>query len=386
MQFSLACNWDKQFVAELRQYQVKDVFGKLPLDIIGGGRPAFLLPQIDRPAVEDYIREVHAHDLEFTYLLNAPCAGGREFTSEGHRELLAFMGWLSEIGVDRITVGTPFLLQFIKRHFPHIQVAASVYCHVDSIRKARILEDMGVDLITLSQSLTRNSPVLKALRKAVKCELQIYVNNTCLHECPFQYYHANTVGHSTEIHGSQRGFFIDYCYSLCTLKRLSDPVEFIRGDWVRPEDLHYYEQIGYTLFKLADRKKSSAWLRRVVSAYSRREYCGNLVDLVPFGFADEPGSEQVAGELLNRPDLVKRDYLKSCAGKRFPLYIDNKALDGFLEEIMGQHCELVGCRSCTICQRWAERSVRTTEESNQEALAAFDSKVDNLIDGTLWPS
>jgi hypothetical protein len=43
--------------------------------VVGGARPGFVLPQVDRNHVERYIKACHERGLEFSYLLNAPCLG-----------------------------------------------------------------------------------------------------------------------------------------------------------------------------------------------------------------------------------------------------------------------------------------------------------------------
>jgi len=47
-----------------------------------------------------------------------------------------------------------------------------------------------------------------------------------------------------------------------------------------PEDLHYYEKLGYETFKIVERNTPTQILLERVKAYSERRYDGNLLDLV----------------------------------------------------------------------------------------------------------
>jgi len=78
---------------------------------------------------------------------------------------------------------------------------------------------------------------------------------------------------------------IDYCFMRCSRLRLTDPSQFIKSAWIRPEDLAVYEAMGYTNFKLLERGIPSAELLRRVKAYSERRFDGNLAELLlSYGF------------------------------------------------------------------------------------------------------
>ena len=46
MNLRVSTNWDNNLIDELSVTDTEEVYGKLPADVIGGVRPAFLLPQI----------------------------------------------------------------------------------------------------------------------------------------------------------------------------------------------------------------------------------------------------------------------------------------------------------------------------------------------------
>ena len=75
MKLRVGANWDIAFLDAVKGTSVDALFGKLPFDIVGGARPGFVLPQVNRNVIEKYIQACHERGLEFSYLLNAPCLG-----------------------------------------------------------------------------------------------------------------------------------------------------------------------------------------------------------------------------------------------------------------------------------------------------------------------
>jgi hypothetical protein len=164
------------------------------------------------------------------------------------------------MGVRRVTVSTPFLLELVKRRFPEFKVRVGIYAQVDTPRRARFWEELGADAIVLeSFSINRNFRRLAAIRQAVRCDLQLIANHVCLMNCPMQTYHQNGFAHASDDTGT---LFIDYCFLRCSRLRLTDPSQFIKSAWIRPEDLAVYEAMGYTT--------SSFWN----GGFRRRNCCG----------------------------------------------------------------------------------------------------------------
>ena len=114
IKFHVATNWDLALIDKLVQYPVSGVYGVSDHTIVGGGRPSFLLQQISEGDIADYIRKVHDKDMEFSYLLNAPCMNNMEYDPHYHKEILKYLQWISDIGADSVTVTIPFLIQLIK--------------------------------------------------------------------------------------------------------------------------------------------------------------------------------------------------------------------------------------------------------------------------------
>ncbi len=234
MRLTMSTNWDERLYRELAGLPITTYYGKLKEDVVGGGRPSYLLPQVSREEVARQVDLIHQAGAEFNYVLNSACLGNREYQELYQRRLFELLGWLVDIGTDMVSVAVPYLIELIKRRFPALKVSASIFCHIDNLHMARFYEKLGVDEITIIQSLSRQPAILRKYRKALKVDLQVIVNNACLFGCPFRRYHSNINSHSSQCGYEFQNVKIDYPVLNCSSVRLSNPVEIIRSPWVRP--------------------------------------------------------------------------------------------------------------------------------------------------------
>ena len=91
-----------------------ELFGKLSADATGGGRASYQIVNIGRRRVAEHVRAARAAGIRFNYLLNGACLDNREFTRQGQKEIRSLLDWLSEIGVEAVTLSSPFLLRIVK--------------------------------------------------------------------------------------------------------------------------------------------------------------------------------------------------------------------------------------------------------------------------------
>ena len=405
MRLSVAANFDPRLPEALGGYPVHELFGKLPRDFVGGGRASYMLSPVSRRSLANHVAQAHRRGIQFNYLLNAACLNNLEWTGRGQREIERLLAWLARIGVDSITVSLPHLLELIKRRYPQFRVKVGVFAGVDGVQKAKWWEDLGADGITLaSLVVNRNFPLLAAIRRSVACDLQLLVNTNCLQACPLASAHMVALSHASQAGPAAGGFLIDYCFLKCTQMRLREPVNYIRSDWIRPEDLHHYQALSYDRFKIAERDIPTPLMAARVKAYAGRRYEGNLLDLVqPYGFRDVKDSGRYyrhgLGWLLRfffRPMLanparilpLKRlaDLLSMTRpAQGDPLvHIDNRALDGFMERFRERGCREEDCGECRWCHGFAAKSVRMDEGKRARALAACEDVFRALHGGSMW--
>ena len=113
--FSLAANYDPELVPSLAAYPIDEVYGKFPTDGVSGGRPRYLATPLSEEDLRRYIALLSRHGIAFNYLLNGSCFGNREWTRPWQKKVTALLTKLGELGVQRVTVSTPFLLELVKQ-------------------------------------------------------------------------------------------------------------------------------------------------------------------------------------------------------------------------------------------------------------------------------
>lgn len=404
MKFSVATNFQPDLLPALEGYPVAELFGKLPADSVGGGRASFMLAPLGRAQFRAHVQEAAGRGIGFNYLINPACLDNREYTRQGQAGLERLLDFVEECGVTSVTISLPFLLPIIKSRHPRLKVRVGVYARVDCVAKARFWEDLGADCITLeSIAVNRDLAMLQAIRQAVRLELQLIANSNCLIFCPLSGQHMVNLSHASQKGHASRGFLIDYCALRCSAEKLAEPSHYLRSEFIRPEDLATYTDLGFHSFKILERGAPTAVLARRVQAYAEGRFEGNLLDLIqPYGY--KGSAKSGTGTLLNlwrfarfffRPGTVKHSgllRLKQLAERRGmlagmdwdPVYIDNGALDGFLAGMKGINCREMDCSTCGYCAGWTQKAVRVDEKYRDEMLQLYREAFNDMHSGALW--
>jgi len=404
MKLSVATNFKPDFLDAIKGYPVTELFGKLPSDSIGGGRASFMLPSLTARQLRDHVRSAAERGIGFNYLINPACMDNREYTRQGQADLERLLAMVEECGATAVTVSLPFLISIIKKRHPGLKVRVGVYARVDSVAKAKFWEESGADCITLeSISVNRDFAMLKAIRNAVKLELQLIANSNCQIFCPLSGQHMVNLSHASQKGHASRGFMIDYCALRCSAEKLIDPSNYLRSEFIRPEDVGTYMEMGFTSFKILERGAPTAVMAKRVRAYSEGRFEGNLLELIqPYGYRDNsgggvggPGNLWTFLKYFFRPGSVKTSELlklKKLAEKRGllsamewdPVYIDNKELCGFLDGMKEIDCRTSDCSACGYCAAWTEKAVKMDTNFQAEMLKLYSDAFGSLYSGALW--
>lgn len=348
----------------IRKFPIEEVYGKVTEDFIGGGRPSFILPAIGRKGVEKFVKELHKNGIKFNYLLNSTCLDNQEVTSRGYKRIRRDLDWISKLEADSVTVSISYLAKIVKECYPQFKLKVSAFAGVRSLRQAQYWEALGADVITLEpQTMNREFGIIKNITSNIKAKIQVIVNQGCLYFCPNVLYHANLFSHSSQINHYSKGFLIDHCVLECKMLKLKEKVNFIRADWIRPEDINEYEAAGVKNFKIIQRNWTTARLEKTIGAYVKREYDGNLADIIEFLCSEDvflslskkiKYSFHSFGANLSGALKFYRD-IKSL--KRV-VHIDNALLKNFIDIFKNESCQLKNCDTCRYCHLIADRVVK----------------------------
>ncbi len=399
---SVATNFDDGLLDAISVYPVTEVFGKLSCDPVGGGRASFALPPLSRKRFELHVQTARSKGIGFNYLLNPACMNNLEYTRQGQRKIETLLEYIEGAGVSAVTISLPFLLPIIKKRHPRLKVRVGVYARVDSIVKARFWEEGGADCITLeSLSVNRDFELLAALRRKLNIELQLIVNANCQLFCPLSGQHMVNLSHASQTGHPTRGFMIDWCVLKCSYDKLKDPMQYLRSEFIRPEDLGLYLDMGYDSFKVLERGAPTPVLMRRIKAYSEGRYDGNLLDLIqPFGYKEKSDASLSRGpfnkwkymfrpqtvrlsKLMKLKDLtIRRGMLAPLEGD--PVHIDNGKLAGFIPGFKDRNCRSTDCGTCGWCASYARKAVTIDEAYRAELLKLYEDAFGDMYSGEMW--
>lgn len=386
MKLSVGTNFDDRLPLLLKDTSVEVFYGKLSSDLVGGGRPTFALPSIDRTRVEEHVKLIHDSGFKFNYLLNATCLDNLETTKEFHYRLRELLEWIGTLQPEYVTVSLPMLVDMVRSSLPGVKISLSTFANVNSLRQALYFEERGVSEITLPESRNRDFSFLESLRKHTKCDYQLIATNDCLLDCPMRQNHANFQSHASQCSHVTDGFALDYYMLRCTERKLQHPEELLKSQWIRPEDMHIYEDLGYHKFKLTERMKTTEKIAATARSYSERKYHGNLLSLLNSRMAEEdfemPNFSKNMKEEFAPPEKMRQVYSLLFS---FKANIDNDSLEGFLEGFRSKKCDRVHCDECGYCSEWASRTVEVANLENN-TLQEFDHLFGALASGTFFES
>jgi len=342
--------------------------------LISSGRPSSQIRPVPERLVRDYIKKVHDKKWSFDFNLNSPCLSNKEVTQAGFKEIMKYLEWVSDLGTDAVTITNTNLIGIVKKHFPKLRVNLSTFQKVAEVLPARRFEDLGVDLIMLSEHINRDFKTLAAIRQAVKCELALIPNTGCVYGCPNVHSHANSVAHSGAKGGGD--FLIDPFTLSCFCQRMESPEELVKIRWIRPEDVSLYEEVGIDMLKIIERYSTTEVLAQRVKAYAERHFDGNLIgmlgQMVDLKTSTGRAKEMAIKRMLTRPSLTSLKAGK--AARKFGgvfktslpdlFHLDNKKIPtGFAKSFVNRDCKTSDCRTCGYCREVAHLAVQVKDEA-----------------------
>ncbi len=232
-----------------------------------------------------------------------------------------------------------FALSAGKNRIIHeLEAVPGINCMIDSFEKAlsffEFIETTGFLLpkkIILDRSLNRDLSLLEKTGSRIKehflnikqnqaekepIKIELLANEGCIHHCPYKLSHDSQISFSNVCH--EKGMSLIYNQTTgCRHYFFSRPERFFKSPFIRPEDVNQYRFLADTI-KLCGRTLGSRFLTRVIKAYARQAYDGNLL------------------ELMDAVNWLSDHY-----------HIDNKALDpGFFKMIT--QCTK-DCKTCKLC-------------------------------------
>lgn len=315
--------------------KILETFGQLAPDTaFGSCRSPAGLPAVDIPVLKKYIAHCHEKGIEFNYVINATCMSNSELTKSGGEKIKDFLKVLEEMGADWVTISLPPLMEIAKHTVPNLKIKASTVCQINSPLKAKFYDELGIKRIVLDEDIYRNFNILQNIRKAYTGDLEIITNSFCVNDCPFKMFHYNSFSHS-HTNRDEGSYYTSRCHSIHI-----GAENYMKLNWIRPEDIHYYSNIGINFFKLQGRTNVySGQPAKAVGHYIEEKYDGDLISLLELFSTEKP---------------------LTIAGCK----IDNRSLDGFFEPFVKKpgFCTKL-CNECGYCKAFADKSIASSDRA-----------------------
>lgn len=364
--FSVPYNWDSKFLDRVKPFQEKglvaQLYGRASSSTLSAGRALCEVRDKTRDEAKEHLEEIKRRGIPFNYLYNGTIFLQNEFTGEFKKGVEEEVEWLSNTGVERLTVANPYLIKLIKEINPKMEIHLSVLTHPDSVEKIGFFVEMGVNAVCLDWSILRDFEMIKKIRRAFPDLLiVILVNDACLKGCPYMQYHDNLM--SIASLPERKEGYPHYCTYSCMDSYANDPTMFLQATFVVPQDLGlYYDLLSpNVIFKLTDRNRSTDWIMNAFGAYASVDgYAGNVLDVITL--FSSVGLTPLKTRL--RPEDIKDlkqlqevwDSVRASLGSA--VYIDGSKIGGLVEHFMKkkESCRESRCGECGKCRDFAEKT------------------------------
>jgi len=309
-------------------HKVTEIYGQVTDGYIkNSGRMLSMLKTISINSFGDYLTECHKRGIKFNYTINASCMSNME----DEENTISFIRDLYNMGVDSFTVSIPRLIEIIRGKCHDVEIKASAICAINNVNKARAMFNLGVNRIVLDPNITRCFNVIKRITNEFPDSCEIILNSMCVKNCIFTMFHYNYDAHCIgDITNSNR-----YYFNKCSHQKALDCANYLRLNWIRPEDMHYYTDSGLNKFKLQGRNVHNGDLiLKAIKHYIENNFDGNLIDLLT---------------VFTPYNIVQP-------------YIDNKKLDGFVNRFyLRPDCCNDDCRNCGYCDSYISKCADSAE-------------------------
>lgn len=300
---SIPCHWNEEVIKQIlnkndlkKDIFIKEVYGTISNGPIGHGRSPNKVPNISISHALRIIKYIKSCNVDFSYLLNTPSVSLKR---SNMKLLEEYLDWIvNDFRADAITITSHNLMKFVRKRYPDIRINISTIAGILKSKDIEIFLDINPSKIIVHHDANRNFHDLEKIVKKSNennIKVEVMLTESCLRNCPKRKSHYEYTG---------KGKFDRQFHLFCNTRKIMTPLEILKANFIRPEDIYIYEEIGINYFKITGRSKSTFWLPEVVNAYVSRRYEGNTLRLLGID-----------------PDMNAEKWI----------FLNNSALNGFLE-------------------------------------------------------
>ncbi|AKA61900.1 peptidase [Proteus phage vB_PmiM_Pm5461] len=340
---------------------INEVYGSTRDMAFAAARPDFRLPDVKNEQLETYVQRCNDLGICFNYTLNTINPGSKRELQEWKKKAIQdYVQYLWSIGVYRVTVANPIIMEIIREVNKEIQFEVSTILHVDAVTQIKYLHDQ-YNIKKVCCGIHKNRSVSFLKRAAEFCNkngiiFELLVNEFCSnagkgYTTHCSYRDSCYIFHSTDITAEDAQSLGGYPMQHCIKARDTDPFNWLRTRFIRPQDLELYRSIGISQFKVSGRTGTTEYIVKVLEAYASEKFEGNLLELW------KPLETIYNGQ--------------SELDHQHQVYLETSLLDGFLNKRWFKHpdfdCanEICGT-TCKYCERYYKRQLSKNDRKPDE--------------------
>lgn len=296
--FKVGVNFDPDliplFVELNEKYEgtakIVEVYGSDRAHAQLAARPDFRLPDVTTSEMIHYVAILNEAGIKFNYTMNSMFPyGSKQELLKHKQEVVDFIHFLEGIGVYRVTVANPIMLEIIRNDAQSdIEIELSTCAHIDTVTQIKyfkdkyrvgkicngLLKNRDFGFIDAAAKYCNNNGIIYELMANEFCGVggENYATH-CVYRDSCYMCHASN--HTLEDANS----YNEYPMRLCSFSRNQTPSNWLKLRWIRPEDLLIYNAFGVNYFKITGRTGSTEYIRKTIESYMSGVYKGNLLGL-----------------------------------------------------------------------------------------------------------
>lgn len=242
--------------------ECKEIYFAIPLKYSNTGRALNQNAEYEKQIIE-LLSKCNIYNVEGNMLLNSGCLDVRMKDYTFAQKCVEYIKELHDAhGLSSITVSDFLLAKYIKEKFPAIKIECSSVAYVDSVQKAKMWDDIGVDMLVIPPDYNKNLPLISAIKKSLKhAEIKLLANQDCIPSCPMRQFH-NTI----QSHGNDGAMYLE----TCSRYMKEHPWLFYSSTYIPPRYLEYYDEC-VDLYKIVDRKNTTEKIIKAYGCYTEKK-------------------------------------------------------------------------------------------------------------------
>lgn len=186
------------------------------------------------------------------------------FHNEDIEEIYDYLKDAVEVGIDAFIVSDPFIISYIKKNFPNVEVHVSTQNSTTNVETVKFFQKEGVDRVVTARELSKEE--IKEIIDETGCDIEVFIHGAM---CTF-YSGRCTLSNYVTNRDSNRGGCSQVCRFVFDIDG-NDEHKFTMAtkDLNMAEYIQDMIDIGVASLKVEGRMRSHYYLATVISSYRK---------------------------------------------------------------------------------------------------------------------